>query len=148
GPGAHVSAPVRNASAGAEGEDGQSVAVGRHRRGRLLQRLLVLQAEPIGEPSDHVATFAQRPAEHEAPSIEAVDEGSPGNGDALAFENHSHRARRSDRGADPAWAAGPRPDLGEPTIAEGEIPRNLAKVRPAPRDGGPAGGWCVVPLGE
>jgi len=124
------------------------VAVGRNLGCGLLQRLLVRQAEPIREPAHHVAALAERPTQHESVSIDAVDEGSPGNRDPMAFQHHSHRARRSDRGAEPAWAAGAGADVGERPVADGQKPGNLAKFRPSPRKCRAQRVKGAVPVGE
>src|SRR6202171_6515512 len=108
------------------------MAIRRDLGGLLLQRFFVLQAEPVGEPPHHVAALAQGPAKNESAPIETVDKGPPGDSDAITLEQDPHRARRSDRGAHPAWADGARPDIGESPVADGKIPRNLAEGRPSP----------------
>src|SRR5258708_18605002 len=100
-------------------------------RRRAFEFFLWLEAEGVREPTNDVAALAQRAAQHNTAAIDAVDEGSPGHGDALAIQQHAQGARGSNRGARPARTDAARANIRQATVTDVEIPRPVTQIRPA-----------------
>src|SRR3981081_3761987 len=107
------------------------MVVRRECESRAFEFFLGLEAEGIAEPADHVAALAQRAGEHIAAAIDAVDKGPPGHGQVRAVEQDAQGARGPDGRAGPARTDAAGADVRQPTVAEREIPGDIAQLRPA-----------------
>src|SRR5205814_2250569 len=113
------------------GKDCQAMAVGCEGACRTFVFFLGLEAKGVAEPAHHVAALTERAAEHVAVAIDAVDEGPPWHAQAFAFEQDAHGARGANRGTRPARTYAPGANVGQPTVAEREVPGHIAELRPA-----------------
>ena len=111
-----------------------------------LQLFLVLEAEPGGEPADHVAPLAQRATQHIPLLVEAIDERAPGDGQLVSVEDDAQGARGADSGAEPARVDTAGADVGERAVAKGEKPGDVAQLRPAFGEGRPQAGDRLVAI--
>src|SRR5439155_6218569 len=143
-----IPAPVRTPLAGPEGKDCQAMAVGRECRSRALVLFRGLEAEGVAEPAHHVAALTERAAEHVAVAIDAVDEGSPWHAQAFAVEQDAEGARGANRGTRPARTDAPCAEVGQPTVAEREIPGSIAQLGPTTGIARAQGAGWLIPIAE
>src|SRR5258708_1487392 len=124
------------------------MAVGRECARRAFEFFLWLEAEGVREPTNDVAALAQRAAQHNTAAIDAVDERSPGHGDALAIQQHAQGARGSNRGARPARTDAARANIRQATVTEGEIPPHVTHFRRSAGKARPQRASRLIPIGQ
>ena len=127
---ARLAVPVRAPLTGPVRKNRQAMAVGRKGARRAFEFFFGSKPQVIGEPAHHVAALAQRPAEHVAVAVDAIDEGSPGHGQARPIDQHTQGARGPNGGACPARTDAPGAEVGQTPVAEREIPGRIAQLRP------------------
>src|SRR5207248_86652 len=143
-----ITAPVRTPFTSPERKDRQAMAVGWERARRVFVFFLGFESEIVSEPAHHIAALAQRPAEDVALAIDAIDEGPPRHGQGRPIDQHAQSARGTNRGARPAGTNATCPDVGQPTIAEREIPGRIAQLRPATDIARAQGAGWLIPIAE
>src|ERR1700740_3445164 len=96
-----------------------------------LQRFLMSQAKPVGEPAHDIAALAERATEDVALSVQSINKGTPGDREVRLFHADPKCARGAYRRAEPLRADTIGADVCEGPIAQRKVPGNIAKMRPS-----------------